>query len=105
MNDEIKSVFSLFFDGAPIAAREIDTSRGDADFRATFIVERPAGGKVVIKLADNDFRALRLRCDREDIRLSHLGSFGMARTVAEYAPHFNTIIRWSQFKGIIRSLC
>ena len=55
MDDEIKSVFSLFFDGAPIAAREIDTSRGDADFRATFIVERAAGCKIVIKLADNDF--------------------------------------------------
>ena len=55
MDDEIKSVFSLFFDDAPLAAREIDTSRGDADFRATFTVERVAGGKAVIKLADNDF--------------------------------------------------
>ena len=55
MNDEIRSVFSLFFDGAPAAVREIDTSRGDADFRATFIVETASGGKAVIKLADNDF--------------------------------------------------
>ena len=55
MDDEIQSVFSLFFDGTPAAVREIDTSRGDADFRATFIVETASGGKAVIKLADNDF--------------------------------------------------
>ncbi len=55
MNEEIKNVFSLFFDEKPIAAHAIDTSRGDTDFRATFIVETISGGKYVLKLADNDF--------------------------------------------------
>ena len=55
MDDEIKRIFALFFDGAPIDSYTIDTSRGDADFRATFIVETDAGEKNVLKLADNDF--------------------------------------------------
>ena len=55
MDDEIKRIFALFFDGAPIDSYTIDTSRGDADFRATFIVETDAGEKYVLKLADNDF--------------------------------------------------
>ena len=55
MNDEIKNVFSLFFDDTPITIHLIDTSRGDADFRATFIIETAVGSKYVLKLADNDF--------------------------------------------------
>ena len=55
MNQEIKNVLALFFDETPAAAHLIDTSRGEADFRATFIVETASGGKVVLKLADNDF--------------------------------------------------
>ncbi|MBQ1410993.1 MAG: phosphotransferase [Oscillospiraceae bacterium] len=55
MNDEIKNVFSLFFDDTPITIHLIDTSRGDADFRATFIIVTVVGSKYVLKLADNDF--------------------------------------------------
>lgn len=55
MDNEINCVFSLFFDDTPTTAHLVDTSRGDADFRATFIVETAQGGKFVLKLADNDF--------------------------------------------------
>ena len=55
MDDELNSLFSLFFDDTPLAVREIDTSRGDADFRATFIMDTDGGKKLVLKLADNDF--------------------------------------------------
>ena len=55
MDAEIEKLFALFFDDTPIAVQRIDTSRGDADFRATFIVEIASGGKFVLKLADNDF--------------------------------------------------
>jgi hypothetical protein len=55
MNAEIEKLFALFFDDTPIAVQRIDTSRGDADFRATFLVETASGGKYVLKLADNDF--------------------------------------------------
>ena len=55
MKDEIKTVFSLFFDDTPISAQRIETSRGNTDFRATFIVDTTSGSKLVIKLADNDF--------------------------------------------------
>ncbi len=55
MNAEIEKLFALFFDDTPIAVQRIDTSRGDADYRATFLVETASGGKYVLKLADNDF--------------------------------------------------
>ncbi len=55
MDEEIKNIVSLFFDDAPTALREIDTSRGDADFRVTVLVDTASGGKYVVKLADNDF--------------------------------------------------
>lgn len=55
MEEALKSILSLFFDGAPATLRTIDTSRGDGDFRAAFLVETEAGGKYVLKLADNDF--------------------------------------------------
>ena len=54
MDHELEAVLSLFFDDTPVASRLIDTSRDDADFRATFIVEMASAGKVVLKLADND---------------------------------------------------
>ena len=55
MNDDIKNVFSLFFDDTPITDHLIDSSRGDADFRAAFIIETASGRKHVLKIADNDF--------------------------------------------------
>ena len=55
MCDEIRNVFSLFFDDAPVDVHKIDTSRGGADFRTTFIVGTASGSKYVLKLADNDF--------------------------------------------------
>ena len=55
MNDKINRVFSMFFDDSPMAVQEIDTSRGETDFRTAFIVGTAAGGKYVLKLADNDF--------------------------------------------------
>ena len=55
MNDDISGVFSLFFDGVPKTVQNIDTSHGDGDFRAAFIVEADTGEKYVIKLAENDF--------------------------------------------------
>ena len=55
MNDEIIRIFSLFFDDVPVSTRLIDTSRGDTDFRLTFIVQTDTGNKYVLKLADNDF--------------------------------------------------
>ena len=55
MNDQIKKVFSLFFDDMPITEHLIDTSRGDTDFRTTVIIETIKGSKYVLKLADNDF--------------------------------------------------
>ncbi|MCR4622020.1 MAG: phosphotransferase [Clostridiales bacterium] len=55
VDDDIKRAFSLFFDAEPSAYRSIDTSRGESDFRITFIVDTHAGSKYVLKLADNDF--------------------------------------------------
>ena len=55
MENELKNIYTLFFDGTPVIARSIDTSRGDADFRMTFIIEIDSGEKRVLKLADNDF--------------------------------------------------
>ena len=55
MDDDVIRIFSLFFDGAPVSVSPIDTSRGDGDFRATFIIATDRGEKYVLKLADNDF--------------------------------------------------
>ena len=52
---EIERVFHLFFDGPLTSYQTIDTSRDEADFRETILVETEAGGRFVIKLADNDF--------------------------------------------------
>lgn len=55
MNDELRNVYSRFFAEIPASARLIDTSRGESDFRATFIIETDEGTKYVLKLAENDF--------------------------------------------------
>ncbi len=55
MDEEIKRLFVLFFDGMPHLVELFDTSRDDADFRVTCIVETDSAGKYVLKLADNDF--------------------------------------------------
>ena len=55
MDEAVKTVFSRFFNEIPVLSRKIDTSRGDEDFRATFVVETDRGNKYVLKLADNDF--------------------------------------------------
>ncbi len=55
MDAEIIRIFGLFFDDVPKDVRSIDTSHGEEDFRAAFIVETEAGNKYVLKLADNDF--------------------------------------------------
>ena len=52
---EIAEVFSRFFDGAPVSAYIIDTTRGGEDFRVTVIVTDEAGEKYVLKFAANDF--------------------------------------------------
>ena len=51
----IQNVFTLFFDETPVSCRQIDTGRGDGDFRETMIANTASGNKFVIKLADNDF--------------------------------------------------
>ena len=76
MDEEMVSIFSRFFGGAPVSARMIDTSRGDSDFRVTFIVETDSGEKYVLKLADNDFTfpekiAVWQRCADEYRRLGY----------------------------------
>ena len=51
----IGRIFPLFFDGTPAHIETIDSSRGENDFRITFIIDAAEGGKAVIKLASNDF--------------------------------------------------
>ena len=55
MDQDVLKLFALFFDSVPVSVQEIDTSRGDSDFRVTFIVQTRSGDKHVLKLADNDF--------------------------------------------------
>ncbi len=55
MDEELKRAFSLFFDDDPASVQTIDTSRGDTDYRSTFIIETDTGIRHVLKLADNDF--------------------------------------------------
>ena len=71
IDPELKRIFSLFFDGEPVSLDLIDSSRGEADFRNTCIIGAGDGGKVVLKLASNDFTF------PEKIRV-------WARTVGEY---------------------
>lgn len=51
----VSEVFRRFFDAVPVSCDIIDTSRGDADFRNTVIVETDEGEKYVLKFASNDF--------------------------------------------------
>ena len=55
MDEEIRKIISLFFEGIPNVVQSFDTSHGDMDFRAAYIVETDKSGKFVLKLADNDF--------------------------------------------------
>ena len=52
---ETAEAFALFFDGSPVSAEIIDTSRGDSDFRNTAIISTAEGEKYVLKFASNDF--------------------------------------------------
>lgn len=51
----VEGLFSLFFDGEIESFKVVDTSRGEDDFRNTFIITAKDGGKYVLKLAANDF--------------------------------------------------
>ena len=51
----ITEIFNRFFDGTPVSAEVIDTSRGDDDFRNTVIITTAEGAKSVLKFAANDF--------------------------------------------------
>lgn len=51
----IKELFSCFFDGKPISAELIDTSRGEDDFRNTLIITTDDGERFVLKIVSNDF--------------------------------------------------
>ena len=55
MDEEIRKIISLFFEGIPNVVQSFDTSHGDMDFRVAYIVETDKSGKFVLKLADNDF--------------------------------------------------
>lgn len=55
IDPEIVELFHRFFDGTPVFAETVDTSRGDADFRNTVIVTTADGEKYVLKVAANDF--------------------------------------------------
>ena len=55
MDEEIRKIISLFFEVIPNVVQSFDTSHGDMDFRAAYIVETDKSGKFVLKLADNDF--------------------------------------------------
>ena len=52
---ELRGIFSRFFGAEPISFETIDTSRGEADFRNTFLITAAGGEKYVLKLAANDF--------------------------------------------------
>lgn len=51
----IKELFFRFFDGTPVSAEFIDTSRGEDDFRNTFIITTAGGERFVLKIVSNDF--------------------------------------------------
>ncbi len=52
---EFLEIFSLFSNETILDAEVINTSRDESDFRETVIVSLASGGKLVIKLCDNDF--------------------------------------------------
>ena len=51
----IKEIFSRFFNGTPVSADVIDTSRGEDDFRNTVMITTEEGERFVVKFAANDF--------------------------------------------------
>lgn len=55
LEPKIKELFSLFFNGVPVSAELIDTSRGEDDLRNSFIITDSEGGKFVLKIVSNDF--------------------------------------------------
>ena len=54
-DQELISIFQLFFDELPDQYEIRNTSRGDSDFREVVIAQWPSGEKVVFKPSDNDF--------------------------------------------------
>ena len=54
-DNEFIKIFALFSKAAPESCDVINTARGEQDFRETVIVKTTDGGRLVIKLADNDF--------------------------------------------------
>ena len=55
IDPEIAGLYARFFDGIPVSAERVDTSRGEADIRNTFLITADTGEKYVLKLASNDF--------------------------------------------------
>ena len=55
VDPDIAEIYSRFFDGVPVCAETIDTSRGDSDFRNTVIITSEDGEKRVLKIVSNDF--------------------------------------------------
>ena len=55
VDPETAEVFSAFFDGTPVEAEIVDTSRGEDDFRNTVIIKASDGRRYVLKFAANDF--------------------------------------------------
>lgn len=53
MNDT--ELLRLFADEEPVSVRQIDSSRGDSDFRLTLIAEFESGARLVVKAAANGF--------------------------------------------------
>ena len=71
VDQEIIDIFSLFLDETPVSAELIDTSRGEEDFRNTYIIGTAEGNRIVLKITANEFTF------PEKIRM-------WARTVDEY---------------------
>ena len=58
MDNELLSIYRLFFDDEPVSVKTIDTSRnydGIEDIRKTFIIDTDSGEKRVLKLCRNSF--------------------------------------------------
>ena len=71
VDQEIIDIFSLFLDETPVSAELIDTSRGEEDFRNTYIIGTAEGNRIVLKITANEFTF------PEKIRM-------WARTIDEY---------------------
>lgn len=55
IDQTVQEIYARFFDGQPASAACIDSSRGDADFRNTWILTSADGVKHVLKIVSNDF--------------------------------------------------